>query len=60
MKSHSTIWTFVITSLATAQDLYDLDEDVNGLKVMLDNPELAEVARALDFVRLTPRGLKRG
>jgi lipoprotein-releasing system permease protein len=38
--------TFVITSLATAQDLYDLDEDVNGLKVMLDNPELAEIARA--------------
>jgi lipoprotein-releasing system permease protein len=38
--------SFVITSLATAQDLYDLDEDVNGLKVMLDNPELAEVVRA--------------
>jgi lipoprotein-releasing system permease protein len=38
--------TFVITSLATAQDLYDLDEDVNGLKVMLDDPELAEVVRA--------------
>jgi lipoprotein-releasing system permease protein len=38
--------TFVISSLATAQDLYDLDEDVNGLKVMLDDPALAEVVRA--------------
>lgn len=37
---------FVITSLTTAQDLYDLDEDVNGLKVMLDDPALAEVVRA--------------
>jgi lipoprotein-releasing system permease protein len=37
---------FVITSLATAQDLYDLDEDVHGLKVMLDDPDLAEVARS--------------
>jgi lipoprotein-releasing system permease protein len=36
---------FAITSLATAQDLYDLDEDVNGLKVMLDDPALAEVVR---------------
>jgi lipoprotein-releasing system permease protein len=38
--------TFVITSLATAQDLYDLGEDVNGLKVMLDDPGLAEIVRA--------------
>ncbi|HUS37737.1 MAG TPA: ABC transporter permease [Verrucomicrobiae bacterium] len=38
--------TFVITSLTTAQDLYDLGEDVNGLKVMLDDPGLAEVVRA--------------
>lgn len=37
--------TFVITSLGTAQDLYDLGEDVNGLKVMLDDPGLAEVVR---------------
>jgi lipoprotein-releasing system permease protein len=37
---------FVITSLATAQDLYDLDEDVNGLKVMLDDPALADEVRA--------------
>jgi lipoprotein-releasing system permease protein len=37
---------FAITSLATAQDLYDLDDDVNGLKVMLDDPALAEVVRA--------------
>jgi len=36
---------FAITSLATAQDLYDLDEDVNGLKVMLDDPTMAEVVR---------------
>jgi lipoprotein-releasing system permease protein len=38
--------TFTISSLATAQDLYDLDEDVNGLKVMLDDPALAEMVRA--------------
>jgi lipoprotein-releasing system permease protein len=44
----------VITSLATAQDLYDLDEDVNGLKVMLDNPELAEVVRAQLGPKLGP------
>jgi lipoprotein-releasing system permease protein len=36
---------FVITSLATAQDLFDLDEDVNGLKVMLHDPSAAEEAR---------------
>jgi lipoprotein-releasing system permease protein len=45
---------FVITSLATAQDLYDLDEDVNGLKVMLDNPDLAEVVRAQVGMKLGP------
>jgi lipoprotein-releasing system permease protein len=36
---------FVITSLATAQDLSDLDDDVNGLKVMLKDPERADEAR---------------
>lgn len=36
---------FVITSLATAQDLYDYDEDVSGLKVMLNDPEDAELVR---------------
>jgi lipoprotein-releasing system permease protein len=36
---------FAITSLATAQDLYDLDEDVNGIKVMLDDPARAEEVR---------------
>jgi lipoprotein-releasing system permease protein len=38
--------TFVITSLTTAQDLVDMGEDVNGLKIMLDDPGLAEVVRA--------------
>jgi len=36
---------FVITSLATAQDLSDLEEDVNGLKVMLHDPNRADEAR---------------
>jgi lipoprotein-releasing system permease protein len=42
---------FVITSLATAQDLSNLDEDVNGLKVMLHDPTLADEAR-IQFARL--------
>jgi lipoprotein-releasing system permease protein len=46
--------SFTISSLATAQDLYDLDEDVNGLKVMLDDPDLAEVVRAQLGMKLGP------
>ncbi len=45
---------FVITSLATAQDLYDMDEQVNGLKVMLHDPTLAEQARAELGSKLAP------
>jgi lipoprotein-releasing system permease protein len=45
---------FVITSLATAQDLYDFDEEVNGLKVMLHNPDLAEKVRNELGVKLGP------
>lgn len=37
--------TIAVTSLSTAQDLFDMGNDVNGLKVMLDNPELAEEVR---------------
>jgi lipoprotein-releasing system permease protein len=37
--------SFVITSVATAQDLYDMDEEVNGLKVMLHDATLVEQAR---------------
>lgn len=36
---------FVLTSLENAQALYDLDGAVHGLIVMLDNPDLAGVAR---------------
>lgn len=45
---------FVISSLATAQDLYDFDEEVNGLKVMLHNPDLAEKVRSELGARLGP------
>jgi lipoprotein-releasing system permease protein len=45
---------FVITSLTTAQDLYGLDDDVNGLKVMLDDPDLAEIVRAQLGPKLGP------
>lgn len=37
--------SFVITSLATAQDLSDYEDDVNGLKVMLRDPMQAETVR---------------
>lgn len=37
--------SFVITSLSTAQDLFDLDDNVNGLKVMLHDPYDADEAR---------------
>ncbi len=36
---------FVFTSLATAQDLMDYDDDVSGLKVMLRDPMKAESVR---------------
>jgi len=36
---------FVLTSLENAQDLYNLDDSVHGLQVMLDNPDLAGVVR---------------
>jgi lipoprotein-releasing system permease protein len=36
---------FVVTSLATAQDLMDLEEDVSGLKIMLRDPMKAESVR---------------
>jgi lipoprotein-releasing system permease protein len=45
---------FIITSLATAQDLLDFDEDVNGLKVMLRDPMKAEEVRASLGVKLGP------
>ena len=35
----------VITSLDNAQEMYDLDDSVHGLLVMLDNPELASPVR---------------
>jgi lipoprotein-releasing system permease protein len=37
---------FVITSLATAQDLVDFEDDVSGLKVMLKDPNRADAVRA--------------
>ena len=47
----------VVTSLANAQDLYELADNVHGLQVMLHDPYQAEAARAelqrtlgLDFV----------
>ena len=36
---------FAITSLATAQDLVDYEDDVSGLKVMLRDPMTAETVR---------------
>lgn len=36
---------FVLTSLENAQELYDLGDAVHGLIVMLDDPEMAGVAR---------------
>jgi lipoprotein-releasing system permease protein len=36
---------FVITSLESAQELYDLGDAVHGLQVQLDRPELAAVVR---------------
>jgi lipoprotein-releasing system permease protein len=36
---------FVLTSLENAQELYDLNNTVHGLIVMLDDPELAGVVR---------------
>lgn len=36
---------FVLTSLRNAQDLYNLEDSVHGLQVMLDNPEMAGVVR---------------
>jgi lipoprotein-releasing system permease protein len=45
---------FIITSLATAQDLVDFDEDVNGLKVMLRDPMKAEEVRTALGVKLGP------
>jgi lipoprotein-releasing system permease protein len=35
----------IITSLANAQDLYDLDNSVHGLFVMLDNPYRADTVK---------------
>lgn len=37
--------SFVITSLGTAQDLYDLDESAHGIKVMLHDAYKADEAR---------------
>ena len=37
---------FVLTSLENAQDLFNLEDSVHGLQVMLDNPDLAGVVRA--------------
>lgn len=37
---------FVLTSLENAQELYNLDDSVHGLQVMLDDPDLAGVVRA--------------
>ncbi len=37
--------SLVICNLMEAQDLYDLNEDVHGLMVMLKNPEQAELVR---------------
>jgi lipoprotein-releasing system permease protein len=37
---------FVLTSLENAQELYNLDDSVHGLQVMLDDPEYAGVVRA--------------
>jgi len=36
---------FVLTSLENAQDLYNLDDSVHGLQIMLDNPDMAGVVR---------------
>lgn len=45
---------FIITSLATAQDLVDFDEDVNGLKVMLRDPMKAVEVRTQLGLKLGP------
>jgi lipoprotein-releasing system permease protein len=37
--------TIIVTSLQNAQDLYDLDDTVHGLMVMLDNPYKADEVR---------------
>jgi len=36
----------IVTSLANAQDLYDLDDSVHGLFVMLDDPYQAELVKS--------------
>jgi len=42
---HDFDYSFIVTSLANAQDLYDLDDTVHGLMVALDDPEHALAAR---------------
>ena len=37
--------TFIVTSLANAQELYELDDSVHGLQVMLHDPMRAEEVR---------------
>jgi lipoprotein-releasing system permease protein len=42
---HDFDYSFIVTSLANAQDLYDLEDTVHGLMVALHDPEQALAAR---------------
>jgi lipoprotein-releasing system permease protein len=42
---HDFDYSFIVTSLANAQDLYDLEDTVHGLMVALADPEQAPIAR---------------
>ncbi len=45
---------FALTSLETGQELYNLGDEVHGLQVKLENPELAGVVRGELYEQLGP------